>query len=184
MTQVTNALPNCQVCLGSGQVRHQGVGAEADAATWANCAECDGTGKWQPFAECPCLQRCGIRAAKLSVRTGHAFGCKCRSCLGRRNRSKGRKAQSRMHYRLDGEGPSPANEETARGYLVTVFVMPEAKKGQQIPRGLIKALATDWFRRALRQSERAIPVGSNAKAAIYFEPDGSETGWLLVRIPR
>ena len=182
MTQPTNALPNCQTCLGSGAVTVVTT-PELDSRE-ATCSECEGSGKWRPFSECPCLERCGVRAAKLSVRSGHARGCVCRSCLGRRNRAKGRANQTRMHQRLGGDGPSPANEETARGYLVTAFVIPEAKKGAQIPRNLIRALATDWFRRALRQSERSIPVGSNAKPAIYFEPDGSQDGWLLVKIPR
>lgn len=181
MTRVkpTNEVPNCQTCLGSGDAPTRAFGSgEPDP-----CGDCNGTGKWVPFAECPCLERCGVRAAKLSVRSGHARGCTCRSCLGRRNRAKGQRTQARMHRRLGGTGFTPQHEEGAVGYELTVWLIPEAKTGKQVPRKLASSIESDWFRRALRQSERAIPHGSTAMPAVYFELPGSSGGWLLMPVP-
>jgi hypothetical protein len=85
-----------------------------------------------------------------------------------------------MHRALGGQGPTPSNEEAARGYDVSVRVIPEAKVGDQVSRWLLKALNTDWFRRALRQSERAAPIGYHP--AVFFQAPGDQTGWLIVRL--
>lgn len=47
-----------------------------------------------------------------------------------------------------------------------VSVLPEHKGGAQIPKSWDSFIATEWFRRALRQSERALPVGSGALPAV------------------
>ena len=130
----------------------------------------------QTFGPCPCgegiggIRTCGIQGTKLT-RYGHLVGCTCRSCLGRRSKRKGQKAQAKMHKRLGGQGFTPSNEESARPYEVTVLVMPESKTGGQVPASWDKFIGTEWFRRALDQSTRAAPVGSGVLPAIVIRGD-------------
>lgn len=119
----------------------------------------------------------------------------CARCRNRNNRSKGRAAQTEMHKLLGGTGVSPTHEESGRGYLpeyvavegdlanvladlgyhypegrIEVQVMkvhPESKQGAQVPASLQKFLDTDWYRRALSQSARSVPVGSGARPAVW-----------------
>jgi hypothetical protein len=131
---------------------------------------------WPGYPSCPC--GCGSVGLKLQLRYDkHVVGCVCRACIGRRNRRKGQKGQSRMHKRLGGTGWTPSQEEAARPYTVEVTVMPESKTGGQIPASFDKFIATEWFRRALSQSERAVPVGSGALPAVVIRGD-----WCLIDI--
>jgi hypothetical protein len=82
-----------------------------------------------------------------------------------------------MHKRLGGTGWTPSQEEAARPYTVEVTVLPESKTGGQIPASFDKFIATEWFRRALSQSERAVPVGSGALPAVVIRGD-----WCLIDI--
>jgi hypothetical protein len=131
---------------------------------------------------CPC--GCETIASKISFKTGHVRGCKCRSCIGRRNRNKGQRAQRNAHQRLGGIGMTPTNEESGLAYQVTLLVRPEVKKGEQVSKRLLAALSLAWSRRAFRQSERAIPEGSGILPAVYIEPDGETDAWIIVRVPR
>jgi hypothetical protein len=97
--------------------------------------------------------------------------------MGRRNRVKGRAAQRKSHQALGGQGFSPNHEEAGIFYDLTV--RPEVKTGQQVPQSFRKFLGLDWTRRALSQSERAIPVGIDARASICI--DGR---WLVVDLKR
>lgn len=104
----------------------------------------------------------------------------CRECQARRNRRKGRAAHVRAHRLLRTEDMPelpPIHEERAGAY--TVLVRPEVKAGAQIPASFAKFVATDWFRRALRQSERAVPVGSGARPALFLDL-GRKGRWLVV----
>lgn len=125
----------------------------------------------QTFGICPCRvdpgSICRTEGTKIAKVSGHLVGCGCRSCLGRRSGHKGRRAQTTMHQRLGGFGTSPRHEESARVYP-PVFVMPESKHGDQIPKSWDKFLATEWFRRALDQNVRAIPVGSGVTPAVVL----------------
>jgi hypothetical protein len=51
-------------------------------------------------------------------------------------------------------------------------VWPESKQGAQVPAALTKFLATDWYRRALSQSVRSLPVGLDAKPAVWCQLPG------------
>lgn len=125
----------------------------------------------QDLGPCPCKSpRCDVVGTKLT-RFGYLVGCKGPEAQGRRNRRKGQRGQARMHRRLGGEGFTPSNEESARPYTVEVAVMPESKTGSQIPASWDKFVATDWFRRALSQSERAAPVGSGVLPAVVLRGD-------------
>jgi hypothetical protein len=131
----------------------------------------------QDLGPCPCgHDRCDVWGTKLT-RQGFLVGCKSPQAQGKRNRKKGQAAQRRMHQRLGGEGWTPTNEESARPYTVEVQVMPESKTGGQIPTSFDKFIATEWFRRALSQSSRAVPVGSGVLPAVVIRGD-----WCLVDI--
>lgn len=121
---------------------------------------------WADWPNCPC--GCGVTSLKLTV-FGHAKGCRCRPCTGRRSQKKGKAAQARTHQRLGGTGFTPSNEESARPYTITA--MPEVKTGGQVPASWDKFLKTEWFRRALDQSQRGLPTGSGAKASVSMRGD-------------
>jgi hypothetical protein len=90
---------------------------------------------------------------------------------------RGRAAQRKTHQALDGQGVSPFHEEAGLFYDLTV--RPEVKAGAQVPMTFRKFLLTDWFRRALSQSSRSIPVGIDARPAVCI--DGR---WLVVDLQR
>lgn len=132
---------------------------------------------WAPYDPCPCPDTsCDERGHKLK-RNGHAVGCRCRPCLGKRNRRKGQAAQAKGHRALGGQGFTPGNEESVGGYDVRVQI--EWKTGKQIPASFLKFLGLEWTRRALEQAERAVRVGDGAKPAIGLVI-GSKV-WLLVK---
>lgn len=97
----------------------------------------------------------------------------CPHCRGRRSAKSGRATQTEMHKELGGTGVSPRHEESGRGYEIeTLRVHPEAKGGRQIPQSLVKFIDTDWYRRAISQSSRSLPVGSGAKPALWCHLPG------------
>jgi hypothetical protein len=51
------------------------------------------------------------------------------------------------------------------------MVMPEVKTGQQIPASWDKFVSSEFFRRALSQSERAVPFGSGALPCVVLRGD-------------
>ena len=128
----------------------------------------------QELGPCPC--GCLIQGTKVT-RAGHLRDCTCHSCIGRRNKRKGQKAQAKMHRRLGGEGFTPSHEEAARPYTVEVTVMPESKTGSQVPASFDKFIGTEWFRRALDQSTRAVPVGTGVRPAVVIRGQ-----WVIVDI--
>ena len=128
---------------------------------------------WPRWPQCPCgLEAC--EGLKLT-RRGHVPKCLCTSCRNSRNVKKGKRGQAATHRNLGGTGFTPGNEESGLFYDVTV--RPEVKAGGQVPKGFASFIATDWFRRALSQSERAIPSGVAARPAVSI--DGK---WLVVDI--
>lgn len=133
---------------------------------------------WESWPACPC--GCGAEGLKLQVRhDGHLVGCKCMVCQGRRNRKKGQAGQRRMHQRLGGKGWTPTHEEAARPYTIEVSVMPESKGGNQIPASFDRFISSEWFRHALSQSERAVPVGTGVLPCVVIRGD-----WAVVDIRR
>lgn len=128
--------------------------------------------QYVPGEPCPC--GCGQTGSKLSHKSGHvARTCACASCRNSRNVRRGKRGQARTHAALGGQGFTPYHEESGLFYDLTV--RPEVKAGEQVPTSFRKFVATDWFRRALSQSERSIPVGINARACVSI--DGR---WLVV----
>ena len=138
---------------------------------------------WDGWPDCPC--GCGEQGLKLQARHDrHLIGCKCRPCLGRRSKKKGRAAQARGYRALGGTLPwSPGHEEN-QGVL-SIEVSLESKSGAQVPRQLVRFAESEWARRAWDQADRAIPVGMSAYPSVYCEPGG---GWAilvtLIQAPR
>lgn len=132
------------------------------------------TTAYHPGDPCPC-ETAGCSGSKLSFKTGHvARGCLCKSCTGRRSQKKGRAAQRTTHQALGGQGFSPNHEESGLFYDLTV--RPEVKHGYpKDTKKFREFLGTEWFRRALSQSSRSIPVGIDARACVSI--DGR---WLIV----
>jgi hypothetical protein len=137
------------------------------------------TEPWLPYSPCPC--GCGVvgwklvRPLKDDLGPAHVVGCSCRRHTNKRNVRKGKAAQARTHTELIGSGFTPYHEESGR--FADITVRPEVKAGKQVPKAFHAFLATDWFRRALSQSERAIPEGVDARPAVSI--DGR---WLVVDI--
>lgn len=135
-----------------------------------------GATAYHPGEPCPCGTT-DCTGSKLSTKTGHVVGCICVSCRNRRNQKAGKRAQAKSHRNLDGQGFTPHHEESGLFYDLTV--RPEVKTGAQVPALFRKFLLTDWFRRALSQSSRSIPVGIDARPAVCI--DGR---WLVVDLQR
>jgi hypothetical protein len=131
---------------------------------------------WQPYQPCPC--GCEVVGWKLQrVLSGddvaHVVGCSCRRHIAKRSVRKGKAAQAKGHRNLGGSGFTPHHEESRGGYDVRVQV--EHKAGQQVPAAFRRFLATEWFRRALGQAERAARIGDGSLPAVMV--DGR---WLVV----
>lgn len=134
------------------------------------------TDAYTPGAPCPC--GCTATGSKLSFKTGHvARTCLCRPCIGSRNQRKGKRGQARTHRALGGTGFTPSNEESGRPYTIEVSVLPEVKTGQQIPASWDRFVTSEWFRRALSQSQRSAPFGTSVLPAVVIRGD-----WCIVDI--
>ena len=121
-----------------------------------------------PGAPCPC--GCGATASRLSIKTGHVRGsCKCRPCIGLRNRRGGQRKHAQAHRALGGEGFTPTHEESGKPYTIEVTIQMESKAGKQIPASFAKFIGTEWFRRALGQAGRAVPYGTGAIPAVVLD---------------
>lgn len=129
---------------------------------------------WQPYSPCPC--DCGEVSHKLK-KNGHVVGCKCRPCLGKRNRASGQRKQSRAikdAARAEGKtmDVAPTHEEQAG-----LQVHYEVKSGAQIP----KAFTGEWTRKAIQQAEsfaqRQVP---HKKWALVLDPPGQSRRLLVM----
>ena len=133
----------------------------------------------QEFGYCPCYEDervgeivarhngygCGVMGTKLK-KNGHLVGCKCRPCLGKRNKAKGQRANARAHKRLGGEGMT-VNDDLFHSYSINVSV--ESKTGAQVPAYFSKFVQGEWWHSAIRQASKKVPVGADAMPAVYIE---------------
>ena len=113
---------------------------------------------------CPCLT-CYQMGTKLT-KYGHLVGCTCRSCLGRRNKRKGYKAEARGHKRLGGLGGT-VRDDLFHAYSLNHSV--EVKTGAQIPKTFLTFITGAWIHDALRQATKKLPVGSDALPTVLIE---------------
>lgn len=124
----------------------------------------------QPFGPCPCGEPdCDMQGTILLKKTGHLRGCGCTPCRNAGNHKAGHRSQDRTHAKLGGRGRAPTNEASARPYVAEIAVMPESKTGDQLPASWRKFIASDWFRHAIAQADRAVPVGSGVVPAVSID---------------
>lgn len=121
----------------------------------------------------PCPDGCG-RFGRL-LRNGHVRGCPCRSCLGKRNRTKGLSKQRAARKKLEIAGPSLGadHEENWLGP-----VRAEVKSGAQV-----RPAATAYYRMEA-QSEEARPIGDLRPFVGIAMPEGTTDGIVLIRLSR
>lgn len=127
----------------------------------------------QEFGPCPCNPGfpeagrpwCDVEGTKLK-RNGHLVGCKCRSCIGTRNKRKGYKAEARAHKRLGGQGGT-VRDDLFHAYSLNHSV--EVKTGAQVPKTFRTFISGAWIADALRQAEKKLPVGSDALPTVLIE---------------
>jgi hypothetical protein len=127
----------------------------------------------------PILCPCGCEVTGYLTKFDHARGCTCRSCLGRRNRRKGQKAEAGRHKALGGTGFTPRDE---LGHVYPILVVTQDKAGAQIPASFLKFTQSEFCRHAMWQAELATPIGSGAFPSVYLQPPGHTGRWLLVRV--
>lgn len=126
-----------------------------------------------------CPDGCGLFGRP--TRNGHVQGCKgpegapCRSCIGRRNKAKGRKKQRRAQVALGmtglGTTLGPNHEENWSGHLRV-----EVKAGAQV------RAANTAFRKMRTQSEASRPFGDVRPFIGVAMPDGESDGLVMCRL--
>lgn len=128
------------------------------------------------YCECVMLEGgCGrFGALKKPDRDGnrHVWGCKCRRCLGRRNRQVGSKGQAKVRKTLGIQGASIGadHEENWRG-----AVRVEVKSGAQVRPAWTAYLKME------NQGEAARAIGDNRPFIGDAEPPGTTDGLILIR---
>lgn len=120
--------------------------------------------------ECGCGLVGTLRVKQWKDGTRHVKGCKCRRCMGGRNRKQGLARQSRVRDALHIVGGS--DEEK----WASVFAN-EVKSGKQV------GPAWTWFVKAEAQVQAAEPDFGNRRkpARIFLEPHGVSDGVVMVR---
>lgn len=132
-------------------------------------------GPWSGWPACPC--GCGVEGLKLQLHHDrHVVGCGCASCRGRRSRRKGKAAERRRHLRLGGVGATPADD---LAHVYQLAVTTEDKAGAQIPASFRSFVASEWYRHAIAQARKKLPLGSPVLPAVYLETTRSRW-WLVV----
>jgi hypothetical protein len=118
-----------------------------------------------------CACGCGLFGTPRQRPEGHIRGCKCKRCMGKRNRAKG-DAKARKARKVLGIGGANTRHEELWGGAFRI----EVKAGAQI-----KAIATK-FADAESQSEQHRPIGDNRIFLMVAMPDGSSDGIVLGRL--
>lgn len=121
--------------------------------------------------------RCGCGRFGAIKKNGCVRGCGCRSCVGRRSRAKGQRAQRAAQKTLNMVGPGKtlgANHE--ENWTGTLRV--EVKSG-----GFAKPVATK-YRLAEAQSEAARAYGDHRPFIFVAKPDGDSDALVVCRLSR
>ena len=122
--------------------------------------------------DCPC--GCG-KFGTIKMGNGHVKGCPCRSCMGRRNRLKGRDKQRRAQRALIGSGShAHAHEENWSDQLFAT----EVKAG-----GQVKTVQTFWLKHEAQIIANRPDFGGQHKASrLVAMPDGTSDGIVMVKL--
>ena len=140
----------------------------------------------QEMGPCPCLHEevtgplwvCLVQGTKLT-KYGHLKGCTCRSCLGRRNKSKGRRSEAKVYRALRGEGPTKKDDLM---FTMSLDVAYEHKSGAQIPKSIRDFIASKFLEDALRQAEKKKPVGVDCNLVVTLDL-GRKGMWMVGPLP-
>lgn len=123
----------------------------------------------QDMGPCPCgVPRCDVLGTKLT-RAGHLKGCRCASCVGRRNKRKGQAGEARAHRALGGVGPTIRDDLF---HLYSINISLEVKTGNHTPAKLVAAIQSEFMRHAFAQASKKTPVGTDAFPAVMLQPHG------------
>ena len=136
----------------------------------------------QAMGACPCEREIG-RGGKCVIGTkltnfGHLVGCTCRPCQGRRNKRKGRASEAKTYKALGGQGQTLKDDLM---FTMSLDIAYENKAGDQIPASFTKFITSEWAKDALRQAEKKIPVGADARRALVLDC-GPRGRWAVVEI--
>lgn len=125
--------------------------------------------------------QCGLEGCELFGALGredrnglrHVRLCKCRVCLGRRNKRKGASKQAKAVTALGvpRSGLHPGHEEFLPG-----TVRMEIKAGAQVKPAWTRYLSCE------AQSEQQRPFGDHRPFVAVLMPDGSKDGLVMVRL--
>ena len=66
-------------------------------------------------------------------------------------------------------------------FTMSLDIAYENKTGEQIPAKFISFITSKWAKDALRQAEKKIPVGADAKRALILDC-GTDGHWAVVDI--
>ena len=123
----------------------------------------------KPKQDCAC--GCGLFGTPRARPEGHIRGCKCKRCMGKRNRAKG-DAKARKARQALGIGGANTRHEELWGGAFRI----EVKAGAQI-----NPIATR-FLSAESQSEQHRPIGDHRLFLMVAMPDGMSDGIVLGRL--
>lgn len=133
---------------------------------------------YQALGPCPCgFPACDAIGTTLLKRTGHLRDCGCPSCRAGARQAKGAKGEQRRHAALRSK--AAPNDEYPYAYPITV--MTQDKTGEQVPAEFVRFVGGAFYRHAMRQVERKVPIGGDVFPALYLEPE-SGGAWLVVDI--
>jgi hypothetical protein len=118
--------------------------------------------------DCPC--GCGLFGL-VKMGTGHVRGCKCRPCLGRRNRAKGDTKARNARKALGLPGANTRHEELWGGPLRI-----ESKAGAQIQPAWTAYIKME------AQSEQHRSFGDHRPFVGVAMPDGTKDGLVMMRL--
>ncbi len=118
-----------------------------------------------------CACGCGLFGTPRKRPEGHIRGCKCKRCMGQRNRAKGDAKARKARKTLGIAGANTRHEELWGGDLRV-----EVKAGAQV-----KPVATKFYL-AEEQSEQHRPIGDTRPFALIAMPDGTSDGLVVMRL--
>lgn len=118
-----------------------------------------------------CACGCGLYGTLRKNPPDHIRDCKCKKCMGRRNRTKGDSKARRARTQLGIAGVNSRHEELWGGILRV-----EIKAGAQVGPIYTRFLLAE------QQSNQACAIGDIRPFAMIAMPDGTSDGIVLMRL--
>ena len=123
------------------------------------------------MSACPC--GCGVALGARVSTNGHTMGCTCSSCIGRRNRRKGKRKQlaARHGLGISARHVLGGQEESWAGDVAV-----EVKAGAQT-QPCVNRFGVAW-----RQADAARELGDERPIVVVLMGDGSSDGVVMLRM--